>query len=76
MTELKQRLKEPTPRWFKRIRSWGVWMSTMATTLLAAGATLPGFTLPEVIGSVCSWMVVAGITAGLVSTTAKTSSSV
>lgn len=74
--ELKERLNKPTPKWFKRIRNWGIWLSTMATTLLATGATLPGFTLPDIVNTICSWLVVAGVTAGLVSSTAKTDASV
>lgn len=74
--ELKERLKAKTPRWFRRIRKVSLWLSTTAMGLLAAGATLPGFTLPEIVNAVCSWLVVAGITAGLVSSTARTDASV
>lgn len=73
--ELKERLKSKTPVWFKKIRKISLWLSTTAMALLAAGVTIPGFHLPEGVDIVCSWIIVGGITAGVVSTTAKTDAS-
>ena len=71
MQELKERVKSPTPKWFKKIRKIRLWLSGVAVAMVAAGATLPGFHLPEIVDTICSWIIVGGITAGLVSTTAK-----
>lgn len=75
LEEFKQRWLSRTPIWFKKIRRISLWLSTTAMAILAAGVTLPGFTLPEIVKTICSWIVVGGITAGLVSTTAKTDAS-
>lgn len=69
--ELINRIKACTPRWFKKIRRVGIYVSAIALALLAAGTTVPGFVLPSVLDSFCQWIAVAGITASAISTTAK-----
>lgn len=69
--ELKDRIKASTPRWFKKIRRGGIYLSSVALALLAASTTVPGFVLPDVLNSFCQWVAVGGIVASAVSTTAK-----
>jgi len=70
ITELKCRLKSQTPVWFKMIRRAAVKVTSTCIALLGASLIIPGFALPEIITRVCTYIIVAGITAGLVSTTA------
>lgn len=74
--ELKERLSAQTPVWFKKIRKVAIRLTALATALLAAGVTIPGFTLPEIVNLICSWVIVGGICAGLTASTAKTDASV
>lgn len=71
MTELQTRIKSTTPQWFKRIRRAGVIVTAVAGALIAAKVTVPGFVLPNIVDVVSQWVVVAGITASTVATTAK-----
>lgn len=71
MKELRQRIKSATPRWFRRVRKGGIYISSIGLALLAANVTVPGFELPSILIIPCQWAAVAGITASAVSTTAK-----
>lgn len=46
MGELKDRLKQPTPPFFKRLRKWIIWASS---SLVTAGGGLIG--VPAIVGS-------------------------
>jgi hypothetical protein len=69
--ELIARIKSETPVWFKRIRKISVRVSAICVSLLGASIAIPGFVLPATVSTACTYIVVAGITAGCVSTTAK-----
>lgn len=71
LMELKERIKAKTPIWFKQIRKAGLTIAAVGTALISAEATIPGFTLPAILHTFCTYCVVAGVTAGVVSTTAK-----
>jgi len=67
---LYERLKAETPQWFKVIRTVSITVAAIAAALLAANG-VGGFVLPEVLNAPCQWITVAGITGGVISTTAK-----
>lgn len=73
--ELKERIKQPTPPWFKKIIRLGLMLAGAGTALLTANATVPGFTLPHKLEAFAQWMVVAGLVASSVAKTAKETNS-
>lgn len=66
-----KRIKSETPEYFRKIKKISIWITTTATGLVGAKILIPGFILPSKIEIVCSYVIVAGIIAGLISTTAK-----
>ena len=63
--KLSQRLKAPTPKFFRVVRMLGIALATAGGTLLAAPVALPA-----VIISVASYLTVAGTVMTAVSQTA------
>lgn len=65
------RFHSVTPTWFRKIRNLSIHVTGLAVSLIGASAVIPGFILPDAIQKICTYLVVAGISAGMVSTTAK-----
>lgn len=59
-----ERIKAPTPRFFRIIRNVGLVLGAAGTTILTAGAALP-----VVVTTVAGYMVTAGAVAAAVSQT-------
>jgi hypothetical protein len=64
---LQERIKSPTPKFFKKIRNIGVALAAISGSILAAPAALP-----LVIVKVASYLAVAGTVAAAVSQTSAT----
>lgn len=62
MKEVIQRLKGPTPRFFKKVRNLGVSVATIGGAILAAPVALPAGIL-----AVAGYLTVAGTVASVVS---------
>jgi hypothetical protein len=63
--KIKQRIKSPTPPFFKKIRNWGLTIAAVGTTVLAAPVALPAVVL-----KVAGYLAVAGTVASGISQTA------
>ncbi len=63
--KIRQRVKSPTPKFFKTIRNIGLAIAAIGTTILTAPVELPA-----VIIKVAGYLAVAGTVAGGVSQTA------
>jgi Ca2+/Na+ antiporter len=66
MKEILERIKAPTPKFFKRLRSIGISVAAIGATLLAAPVALP-----DVIINIAGYLVTAGGVLGIVSQTTK-----
>ena len=64
--ELKQRLKSPTPKFFKKLRNIGIAVAAVATTI----ATAP-VALPAVLVKIAAYLAVAGTTISVASQATK-----
>ncbi len=64
--ELLERVKAPTPKFFKKVRTIGLTLGAVGAALLAAPVALP----PLVV-TLAGYLVTAGLVAGAVSATAK-----
>ena len=62
---LVQRVKSPTPKFFKKVRNIGIVLATVATTIVAAPVALPAVLL-----KIAGYLAIAGGVAGAVSQTA------
>ncbi len=62
---LQQRMKSPTPRFFKTVRNIGLVLATISGTLIAAPVALP-----TVVVQIAGYLAVAGSVASAVSQTA------
>ena len=60
-----QRVKSPTPKFFKKVRNIGLVLATVASTIVAAPIALPAVLL-----KIAGYLAVAGGIAGAVSQTA------
>ena len=65
-TEITDRIKSPTPKFFKKIRTIGLTLGAVGGALLAAPIALPA-----TIISIAGYLATAGIVASAISTTAK-----
>ena len=65
MKKIIQRVQEPTPRFFRRIRNAGLLLTAVSGALLTAPVTLPAALL-----TVAGYVALAGAIAGAVSQTA------
>ena len=65
MKKIIQRVQEPTPRFFRRIRNAGLLLTAVSGALLTAPVTLPAALL-----TVAGYAALAGAIAGAVSQTA------
>ena len=63
--KIKQRIKSPTPAFFKKIRNVGLTVAAIGTTVLAAPVSLPAIIL-----KIAGYLAVAGTVAGGISQTA------
>lgn len=63
--KLSQRVKSPTPKFFKKIRNIGLTIAALGTSILAAPVALPA-----VVIKIAGYLAVAGGVAGTVSQTA------
>ena len=63
--KIKQRIKSPTPPFFKKIRNIGLAIAAIGTTVLAAPVSLPAIVL-----KIAGYLAVAGTVAGGISQTA------
>lgn len=66
MSTLKQRLKAPTPKFFKKLRNIGIAVTAVAATILTAPVALPA-----VIIKIASYLAVAGTTISVASQATK-----
>ena len=64
--ELKQRLKSPTPKFFRKLRNIGIAVAAVATTI----ATAP-IALPAVLVKIAAYLAVAGTTISVASQATK-----
>ena len=71
LSEFKNRWTSETPIWFRTIRRLSIKLVGTATALLGASMYVPNFSLPPIIQSACTYIIVAGVTAGVISNTAK-----
>jgi uncharacterized transporter YbjL len=62
---IKQRLNEPTPKFFKKVRNIGLGLAAVSAALLASPVALP-----LVVIKIAGYLAVAGSVAGAVSQTA------
>lgn len=60
--KLSQRIKEPTPPFFKKIRNIGLLLATIGGTILTAPVVLP-----SILVTIATYMTVAGTVATTVS---------
>ncbi|HWV72961.1 MAG TPA: hypothetical protein VN040_14660 [Pseudosphingobacterium sp.] len=65
-SEITERIKSPTPTFFKKIRTIGLTFGAIGGALLAAPITLPA-----TIVSIAGYLATAGIVASAISTVAK-----
>jgi len=65
MRQIYQRVKSPTPKFFKKLRNIGLTLAAVAATIVAAPVALPA-----VIIKVAGYLAVAGSVLGAVSQTA------
>ena len=63
-----QRVQQPTPTFFKKVRNGGLVLATIGASLLAAPIALPPLLL-----KIASYLVVSGAVAGAVSQATTTS---
>ncbi|MBS1755461.1 MAG: hypothetical protein KF741_13345 [Ferruginibacter sp.] len=63
--KLSQRIKSPTPKFFKKVRNIGLTIAALGTSILAAPVALPAVVL-----KIAGYLAVAGGVAGTVSQTA------
>jgi hypothetical protein len=63
--KIKQRIKSPTPSFFKKIRNIGLTVAAVGTTVLAAPVSLPAIVI-----KIAGYLAVAGTVAGGISQTA------
>lgn len=71
MSELKDRLKSPTPNWFKRIIRVGLILASAGAALLISPSMITDFVLPLKVKMAAQWMVVTGLVAAAVAKTAR-----
>lgn len=64
--ELKQRLKSPTPKFFRKLRNIGIAVAAVATTI----ATAP-VALPAILVKIAAYLAVAGTTISVASQATK-----
>lgn len=65
MKNIIQRVQEPTPRFFRKIRNAGLLLSAVSGALLTAPVTLP-----VAVITVAGYLAIAGAIAGAISQTA------
>lgn len=63
--KLAERVKSPTPKFFKKVRNIGLSLAAISATILAAPISLPA-----VVVKIAGYLAVAGSVAGTVSQTA------
>ena len=63
--KIKQRIKSPTPSFFKKIRNVSLAVAAIGTTVLAAPVSLPAIVI-----KIAGYLAVAGTVAGGISQTA------
>jgi hypothetical protein len=65
-SEIAERIKSPTPKFFKKIRTIGLALGAIGGALLTAPITLPATVI-----SIASYLATAGVVASAISTVAK-----
>ena len=65
-TEITERIKSPTPKFFKRIRTIGLTLGAVGGALLTAPITLPA-----TVTTIAGYLATAGIVASAVSSVTK-----
>ncbi|MGK9121010.1 hypothetical protein [Olivibacter jilunii] len=66
MNEITERIKAPTPKFFKKIRTIGLTLGAIGAALLTAPITLPA-----TVVTIAGYLATAGIVASAISTVAK-----
>ncbi|MGK9123936.1 hypothetical protein M1D52_07440 [Olivibacter sp. SA151] len=66
MNEITDRIKSPTPKFFKKIRTIGLALGAIGGALLTAPITLPA-----TVVTIAGYLATAGIVASAISTVAK-----
>jgi ABC-type xylose transport system permease subunit len=64
-SEITERIKSPTPKFFKKIRTIGLTLGAIGGALLAAPITLPATVI-----SIAGYLATAGLVASAISSTA------
>ena len=65
MKTIINRINEPTPTFFKKLRNIGLGIVTIGTTIVTVSATLP-VALPAVVLTVASYLIAGGMVASAV----------
>ncbi|MGK9128368.1 hypothetical protein M1D52_20335 [Olivibacter sp. SA151] len=65
-SEITERIKSPTPKFFKKIRTIGLTLGAIGGALLTAPITLPA-----TVVTIAGYLATAGIVASAISTVAK-----
>lgn len=71
MSELKDRVKAKTPKWFKAVIKLGLQLAAAGVTIKVTAATLDGFAMNAMGNTICNYMIIAGAVAAAVAKTAK-----
>ena len=66
MNEITERIKSPTPKFFKKIRTIGLTLGAVGGALLTAPITLPA-----TVVTIAGYLATAGIVASAISSVAK-----
>ena len=64
--KITERIKAPTPKFFKKLRNIGIGLAAIGTAIIAAPVSLPAIVI-----KIAGYLAVAGTVAGTVSQTAK-----
>jgi hypothetical protein len=63
------RFKSDINKFWKGVRNFAIWLTGIATAIIAANATITGICLPEILITVCSYIIVGGIVLGITAQT-------
>ncbi len=67
LSSIWQRLKDETPKFWKKIRAIALWASGLATSLLLLQGQVTGFVMPDFVNSFCQYALVGGVVAASLS---------
>jgi len=71
MSIFKRIFKEETPKFFKRVRTIALSLSLAATAIISSPSVVDGLELPDIIITICKYLIVAGVAISATATTAS-----